>query len=276
MGIRNKKTSIFEKLLMFSGACGVVILVWVLLFAGVDRAVMPLYTMHNHEGRIPEVIGLDYQGALTLAEQCGFDIHNNIARKADSNHETGTVIEQLPPAGSLCKKGRKIKITVSSGAELVVVPEVVGLSEKEALMRLKTAGLRINEDSTRYLYSDYYPEGVAAAQNVQPGLKLDRGSEVYVTISMGNIPSRHTIPDVRNRTLSEAKRAIFKAGMKIGLIEYFEYPRSEMGSVIWQNPLPGNTAEPGTEIHIRVNQAKVSETTAAADSAETPSESPQE
>jgi serine/threonine-protein kinase len=70
---------------------------------------------------------------------------------------------------------------VSKGAELVSVPDVLGLQESAAEAALRDAGLIPNVETEN---ADE-PDGTVIAEDPGPGSRLEKGSEVVITVSTG-------------------------------------------------------------------------------------------
>jgi eukaryotic-like serine/threonine-protein kinase len=57
-----------------------------------------------------------------------------------SGEPTGTVLTQSPAGGTVAQRGTTVKLTVSGGAKVRVVPNVVGRTEADAQRVLRAAG----------------------------------------------------------------------------------------------------------------------------------------
>jgi beta-lactam-binding protein with PASTA domain len=72
--------------------------------------------------------------------------------------------------------------------EKVTVPDVVGVSEKEASFKLESAGLKFDEAKNTKVYSRYYPPGVVINQHPPANSILQKGAVVILEISKGAEP----------------------------------------------------------------------------------------
>ncbi len=110
----------------------------------------------------------------------------------------GVVIRQEPAAGTLVLPKTPITVYVSSGATEVVVPNLVGTQEADAVAMIEQAGLTVG--SITVTGSPTVAEGVVITSDPVAGAKLPQGSVVNLILSNGKV----TVPDVRNLAVTEA------------------------------------------------------------------------
>jgi eukaryotic-like serine/threonine-protein kinase len=97
-------------------------------------------------------------------------------RVFDDNVRDGRAVGTEPGAGSSVAWGSTVVLRISKGPDLVEVPQVVGLSKREAEERLAAAGLR-----ARYVL----PVGSRVVeQSPAPGEQAKRGSEVRLLLNL--------------------------------------------------------------------------------------------
>ena len=111
---------------------------------------------------------------------------------------TGVVIRQEPEAGTLVLPKTPITVYVSSGATEVIVPNLVGTQEANAVAMIEQAGLTVG--SITATGSPTVAEGVVITSDPVAGAKLPQGSVVNLILSNGKV----TVPDVRNLAVTEA------------------------------------------------------------------------
>jgi serine/threonine-protein kinase len=178
---------VIKKGLEIFGFLALVFVIWLILFALMDMVVMPIYTHQNREAEVPDLFEMRFQQAQTVAEQHGFQV-TQAEKRFGSNYPVGIVIEQSPAPYTISKLGRKINVVVSGGVEKVTVPDVVGVSEKEASFKLESAGLKFDEAKNTKVYSGYYPPGVVINQHPPANSILQKGAVVILEISKGAEP----------------------------------------------------------------------------------------
>lgn len=203
----------------------------------VNGVVMPLYTRHDVEVEVPEVVEMNVTEADSLLRIHGF--HLVVEREQyDWNYPEGTVINQNPTAFSITKPGRRVYVTISIGEKLIMMPNLVGKSSRDAIFSGQSAGLTLSEESFGYEYSNYYPENVVMAQSIPPGTKLKKDTPIHVTVSLGTLPNEFLVPDVIGQSLERARKVILTSGLELGEITYRIEPNLLPNTVISQDP-PG-------------------------------------
>jgi len=96
---------------------------------------------------IPDVVGLDAALAATVLRAAEFEVGrvDSIAALSD----LGTIVVTRPAAGVARAPGTPITVVVSKGPAVIPVPNVVGLSHREAWDRLAEARLHVGRVMTR-------------------------------------------------------------------------------------------------------------------------------
>jgi beta-lactam-binding protein with PASTA domain len=63
-----------------------------------------------------------------------------------------------------------------------------------------------------------------------------------------------TVPDVRGKTLAQARRAFDRVGLEVQIGDSLSHPTLRVGRVLAQVPLPGQEAARGSEVEVIVSQ----------------------
>ncbi len=168
--------------------------------------------------------------------------HNEIAR--------GAIITQNPVADSMVKKGRKISVTVSLGKSLIAVPDLAGMSEREAKVTLESYGLNIGQTSTGY--SNEYEKDVVIFQSPRAGTEVEDKSSVDLIISLGAQPEVITAPYLIGLDLAQARQTIVANGLVEGNITYVESSAYYENVVVSQS-INGQTFK-GSSIDLTVSK----------------------
>ncbi len=99
--------------------------------------------------------------------------------------------------------------------------------------------------------SDSAQAGTVAEQDPQAGTSVKRETPVSITLSSG--PEQVSVPDLAGLSLTEAERALFEAGLKLGRRDETPSDTVPSGMVIEQNPAKGEEVEPGTAVGVVVS-----------------------
>jgi eukaryotic-like serine/threonine-protein kinase len=130
---------------------------------------------------VPPVTDLGEQEARERLEKAGFRVE--VRTHQSSKEESGQVLEQSVAGGEKVREGSKITLTVSEGPQVARVPDLVGLTYAEAEGELEQAGLLLG--GVRQVTSETVPPGVISSQDPQAGSKLEPGTYIYLTTSIG-------------------------------------------------------------------------------------------
>jgi serine/threonine-protein kinase len=130
--------------------------------------------------KVPFVKGLSLAIAQNQIINAGLTIEKIENINSDSIPK-GHVIKTLPPEGSSVLKNTPITIFVSSGANLVVVPNLIGKYFPSALTLLEERGL--DAGKVRRVLSTEHPENMIIDQNPRPGEKVPKGSKVDIVVA---------------------------------------------------------------------------------------------
>jgi serine/threonine protein kinase len=135
----------------------------------------------------------------------------NITVKSESSATVsqGLVTRTEPAAGNLFWRGGTITIWVSTGAKLLSVPKLTGLSTLDAQSKLARAGFTLG---TAAEYFNTATTGLVFDYLGSDGTPIPQGSAVDLKISLGPLPA------VAGLDQPSAINALQKAGVKIGSI----------------------------------------------------------
>ncbi|MFL5845565.1 MAG: Stk1 family PASTA domain-containing Ser/Thr kinase [Solirubrobacteraceae bacterium] len=137
-------------------------------------------------------------------------------------------------------------LTGTIGAAKTRVPNVIGISDAAAKVKLNRAGLEI--DITQVV-SDK-PKGIVINQHPSFGSKVKEGTVVSVSVSAG--PGDRQVPPVDGLSRREARRILTKAGFKIHETTE-ESTDVDKGKVIRTEPDNGSQLEIGSTVELIVS-----------------------
>jgi eukaryotic-like serine/threonine-protein kinase len=126
---------------------------------------------------VPAVIGLSRESAESQISAVGMV---PAVQEQESEAPEGEVIAQDPGAGAQLRSGSTVTITVSTGIELVVVPDVVGIGAGDAEGQLSAEGLvPVRRESE---VSDPAQDGLVIDQRPSAGVEVEPGREVVIIV----------------------------------------------------------------------------------------------
>ena len=149
--------------------------------------------------------------------------------------------------------------TLAPFAEQVLVPKLIGLTEKDARQLATTNGLQITIGTGRY--DAQIPTGSVVAQDPPQGKRVLRNSSIEISLSQG--PQVSPMVNVLNFIYEEVEAGLKTYGWDIHLVE--EYSQEPYHKILKQEPpagLPLAAGQPltltvsgGTTVTLQVNLA---------------------
>jgi len=121
---------------------------------------------------VPDVTGRSFEEAKALLERRRFGV--NRAEEFSDTVEAGRVIRTEPAAGQPAQPGSAVKVVVSRGPDLVVVPDLRNRTIDEASALAQQAGLQVT------ISGSYSPGRRVRAQAPDPGTTVRRQSVVTI------------------------------------------------------------------------------------------------
>ncbi len=231
------------------GALVVTIIISVLLM---DLVIMPMYIHLGSETELPDVTESSYSEAKQILKDAGFKIIKE-REIFEATYPESTIIYQNPPPYSQVKKGRRVYVTMSAGEKMVIVPNIVGLSERDAHFQLRQAGLQV-ADASYFDYDSYHPKGVVMSQSLIEGSEVKALSTIALTVSNGAYPTEFFVPDVCGKSLKMARQMLRQNGLYMGVIEYRVRKDLIPDTVVEQGIDGGTEVEQGISINLVVTK----------------------
>lgn len=226
-----------------------------LIFVSIDW-VLGALVHTRQEVQVPDItkkpvtVALNALGNVNLAlKQAGVEFAEGIP--------PGSVLRQIPAAGSTVREGRVVRVWISQGDEMVFVPSVTGLDLRAAQVAIRQAGLQV--DKVEHAYSLTVEKGQIISQKPAADSMLTRGDKVLLTLSNGQPPASVVlVPDFRNKKLAAA--TLWASTQNINLIVK-EDPESPFsyGMIASQTPAADTEIAPDSNLEIVVSRRPASD-----------------
>ena len=199
---------------------------------------LKIYTHHGQAITVPDLTGLtdDEVEDVTSSRRLRFEVIDSVF---SNEMPRGTVIKQNPGANSRVKKNRKIFLTMNAvNQEMVPMPQLVGLSFRQARLAMQNAGLI---QGTIEYRPDYAKNNVLQQMHgdsvIKQGTEITKGSVINLVLGMG-LSSRTTrIPNLLGMGLEEATESIARYYLNMGAVTYdesFQDAEDSSGAFIWR------------------------------------------
>jgi len=202
---------------------------------------------------IPNVIGRSFVEASKILSERGLSTPRIEGYKYHPDLPRDYVVEQRPVPNQKMKAGRAIRVFLSRGAEVGMVPRLIGQNVSEAESILKSVGLEVG--SVVRVHSDDFPqEGVIIAHTPPANAEVHRGSKVNLLVSLGAHSVQLVTPDLRGMKLQSASDLLESNGLKLGRTTREASPVvEEAGIVLEQTPQPNDRVERGAAVDVVVS-----------------------
>ena len=200
---------------------------------------------------IPDFVGLDFQEVINsedLKKIYNFEVNHVV----DPDVEAGIILSQEPEYGKSRTRdsdGIDVVLTVSAGAQMVPVPDVVNMKYTDAVSELQRSGFLVEPTFT---VDDSVTVDYVISTAPEAGDKIPAGATVYMTISLGPNVVTLQMPDLVGLTEAAARQRIEQANLSFGTVTYVESERA-IGTVIWQSVPAFSTVNEHYKVYIQVS-----------------------
>ena len=169
----------------------------------------------------------------------------------------GSVLRQIPSAGSTVREGRVIRVWISQGDEMVFVPNTIGSDLRSAQLAVRQAGLLV--DKVDNAYSLTYEKGLIVAQNPKADSMVQKGEKVSLVLSNGAPPASVVlVPNFKSKKLAEATLWASQQNMNLIVKEDANSP-FPYGTIAEQQPAADSEVAPGSAVVVTVSRREASE-----------------
>ena len=125
------------------------------------------------------------------------------------------------------------------------VPNVEGLTEREARNRLAEAGFEVG---VRYREGSEREAGRVLAQSVSGAKEAQKGSKILLTVAEG--PQVARIPNLVGLSYPEAENKLEESGFLLGGVEEASSDTVPAGVIMKQDPPAGTSLEPNSYVYL--------------------------
>jgi serine/threonine-protein kinase len=203
---------------------------------------------------IPDVRNRTVDEARQMLTDARLDVVVDPAEPSNSVAKD-SVIRTDPAAGETVEAGSTVHIIPSAG---ITVPDVVNAPQEEAARTLQDAGFVVQVATEA---SDTVNQGLVIRTDPRGGTSASRGASVRMFVSTGS--NRVAVPEVRGKTVDEARADLQARGLSASTVEAVSTP-GNAGRVIDQNPAAGTRVDPGATVVLTVGVAPSTTTSSPA------------
>lgn len=215
--------------------------------------VIDQYTRKGEAIPVPDLRGLYEEEAANLlrSNELYVEVIDSVY---DKNKPLGTIIEQIPSAGSSVKKHRSIYLILNKRqSKMIPMPEVNDISFRQADALLRSLGLRVSYVEYRPSeFKDLVIDVKYNGHHIDPGTRLPEGSQLVLVVGSGVGSAISGVPFLLGSSLTNARSDALAASFIVGSVNYDETPFNDEHEyrVYRQTPGPGEHAAEGSRINL--------------------------
>jgi beta-lactam-binding protein with PASTA domain len=207
---------------------------------------------------VPDVVGAaDAASAASALHDAGLRLDPVLRSRNAAGAAPGSILDQIPPAGTKVKRGERVSLLVVVTAQRSVAPVLDGLSVARAAAVLRAAGLTAGP----VLPERSPPSAVVASQLPAAGQRVPAGTAVTIFVrgrtgadaAAGTQPAGPgdaQIPAVDGRPVRDYARAVAAAGLIPKVIRAVD--PAPPGTLVAVRPRPGTPLRSGGAVRLLV------------------------
>jgi serine/threonine-protein kinase len=220
--------------------------------AGLSALTTMRVVLKSQEVSVPSLLGRKVPDAGSLASKNRLLLRVE-GKRNDPRMAADLIVEQDPPAGSLLKTQRSVRVWVSLGPRRLSVPAVEGESLRSGRLTLEQAGVNVG----RILeVTNAAEEGTILLQRPPAGETdhlAEEGASLLVSRGPGN--RDFVMPDLIGRRADGAITWLREAGLNVTDVVYKPYLGVEPGVVLRQTPPSGYRVTPQGAVALEVSRS---------------------
>ena len=209
------------------------------------------YTRHDKVYTMPDFVGQDFkQVKHEHSRDFNFILIDSVYPKGQ---QPGSIYQQDPLPGSKIKRGRNVyAIIVAVTPEKTTMPNVKGISLREAIGRLESSGLDVDHlEYVTYDYKNNVIDQYYLGAPIALGTELVKGSKIMLRVGIGSDKSNVKVPNLIGKSADETKKLLNLAGLNIGVETHEDNDSIQYLCVRRMSPGPSSGAvKPGTYVDV--------------------------
>jgi eukaryotic-like serine/threonine-protein kinase len=201
------------------------------------------------EVTVPDLAGRSVNDASVNLEELGLALRVDDNQRVDAKVPAGRILQQDPAPGVRVRRQRSVRVWVSAGEAALVVPDLVGQTERTAQMRLQQDGLTL-AGVAEIRSHDYAAEAIVAQE---PAATV-KGDRVALLVNRGEQAAKYVMPDLIGVDGDRAADFLRRKGFRVAMTGTQPYPGVPAGIVLRQTPAGGFQIAPGEAIALEVSR----------------------
>ena len=230
----------------------------VLLLVCLSSALLAMrFAIHGREVRVPKLEGLTSAEAERAASAQGLALSIE-SRFYSAEIPEGRIATQMPAPNAKVRRGGKVRVAESLGAQRAAVPNLLGQSEHAAGINVGRRGLEISTAAT--IHYPGAPPNAVVAQSPPADTRRLSSPKIGLIMSATENAQWYITPRFIGHSLPEAKWELQQAGFSLGTVEELsvsailpEVP-VPAGTIVRQYPAAGQKVAAGASINFEITK----------------------
>ncbi len=214
-----------------------------------SAAVAARIALQAREVTVPSLLGQPLSSASATVSDVGLTLKVDEARRTDPGVGAGRIAQQDPPAQTVARRGRSVRVWLSTGGVAATVPLLVGQTERTASLQLQQGGLTLA--SVSEIRSSDAAADVVVAQDPPEG---SRAAAVSLLVNRSERAAAYVMPDLIGLDAARAADVMRADGFRVAIVGQSPYPGVPAGTVIRQAPQAGFQVTPGDAVSLEVSR----------------------
>jgi serine/threonine-protein kinase len=229
------------------------VLVAAAFFVGVlifNSIILPGLVGRRDIAIVPDLGGLSRKIAEDRCVEAGLNLIVVGNRYSDDVPE-GYIIEQDPTPDERLKGGRAIRVILSSGHRMEVVPDLIDRSLRQAELLIESAGLR--KGRVVRVFDHERGQNLVISTSPAPGTEVPRSSPVDILLAMRGEPREYLMPDLVGMDLPFVKARLERMGLQISRVVSRRDETRFPNTILSHDPPAGSLIKEGGAIELVIS-----------------------
>jgi len=193
-----------------------VVRVLILMVVFMASALMAMrFAIHGRQTRIPKLVGMTTSQAERSLADHGLVLDPG-DRYFSSDVPPGRIMSQAPAPGEQVRRGWHVRVAESMGPQRVVIPDLVGGSERVAEINIRRRGLELGSTATATIPGS--PADQIVAQSPPANAVNVSAPRISVLLAAPEERASFVMPDLVGHSEDDSINEIVSAGLRVGSI----------------------------------------------------------
>jgi len=212
-----------------------------------NNVLMPMLVRQKSAVIVPDLRSTSEAEAKEALARLGLEMRVDRS-EYDAQVPVGFILSQQPDPNQNLKPGRTVVVVLSLGTRVRMVPDLHGMTAREARSVLQSEGLDVGRVAHVQHVGNARERVVATSPPV--GDEVHEGEAVDMVISVPGGASVYLMPDLTSRDLFFVRDKLQKLGFRVSSVRYEDRDDIYPNTIIDQKPEPGERIREGESIEL--------------------------